>query len=85
MTIVLIIIALIYCALPWYIEVASWIVNLFIPDTLPMIDELLMFVPIVSKLKKIIKLADIIERYWKVMIFTLVVVVVVVVVVIILN
>lgn len=82
MTIILIIIALIYCALPWYIEAATWLVNLFIPDTLPMIDELLMFVPIVSKLKKIIKLADIIERYWKVMVFALIVVVVIVIAVI---
>lgn len=75
MVIVLIIIAIIYCALPWYIEIAAWIVNLFCPDTIPLIDELLMFVPIVSKIKKIAIIADILERYWKLLIVVLLLIV----------
>lgn len=65
MVIGLIIVAIIYCALPWYIEIIAWIINLFLVDTVPLIDELLMFVPMISKIKKISKVAEILEMYWK--------------------
>ena len=81
MVVILIIVALIYCSLPWYVEFAAWLINLFIPDTLPFIDELLMFVPIVSKIKKTIFLADILERYWPVFILALIALIVIIVVI----
>ena len=62
----LIIIAIIYCCLPWYLEVACFIVNLFFPDPIPLLDELLMFVPIVRKLKRIIAISEIIQKYGKI-------------------
>lgn len=73
MIIILIIIALIYCTLPWYVEVAIWLVNLFVPDTLPIIDELLMFVPIISKIKKIILTSYFLERYWRILLVVFIV------------
>lgn len=63
---ILIFVAIIYCCLPWYIELACFIINLFIPDTIPIIDELLMFVPIVRKVKNIITLSEILRKYGKI-------------------
>ncbi len=65
MVILLIVIAIVYCCLPWYIELACFIVNLFIPDTFPFIDELLMFVPLIHKIKKIVALSEILRKYGK--------------------
>lgn len=73
--IILVIMALIYCCLPWYIEVVIWLVNLYIPDAFPIIDEVLMFVPMVSKIKKAIDLYDFFEEYGKIILAILVVVV----------
>lgn len=53
MPIILLVVAIIYCGLPWYYELAIWIVNMVIPDTIPYIDEILMLVPVVSKIKKL--------------------------------
>lgn len=80
MPIILLIVALIYCGLPWYYELAIWIVNLIIPDSIPYIDEILMFVPIVSKIKKIILLADFFEKYWKIIVGVLIIIVILIIV-----
>lgn len=66
MIIFLVFIAIVYFCLPWYIELACFIINLFIPDTTPFIDEFLMFVPIISKIKKIILLSEILRKYGKI-------------------
>ncbi len=63
---ILVLVAIVYCCLPWYIELACFIINLFIPDTIPIIDELLMFVPIVRKIKNIITLSEIFKKYGKI-------------------
>ena len=60
---ILVLVAIVYCCLPWYIELACFIINLFIPDTIPIIDELLMFVPIVRKIKNIITLSEIFKNH----------------------
>lgn len=66
--IALIIVAVIYCSLPWYIELACWFVNLFFPDPIPYIDELLMFVPVVGKIKNIILVSEFLKKYGKIII-----------------
>lgn len=75
MVVFLIVLALIYCTLPWYIEVIAWIINLFLADTIPFIDELLMFVPIVSKLKKLYEITDVLEKYWKIILLIIVLII----------
>ena len=79
MVVVLIIAALIYCALPWYIEIVAWTINLFLADAIPFVDELLMFVPVVSKIKKIAFIANILEKYWKLLVFLFILTVVIVI------
>ena len=64
---VLIISALIYICLPWYIQLAAWIVNLFIPDPVPILDELLMLVPIFTKIKRIAVLSEFLRKYGKIL------------------
>lgn len=61
--IVLIIVALIYICLPWYVQMAIWIINVFMPDTIPVLDELAMFVPMVVKIKRIIQLSEFLRKY----------------------
>ncbi len=79
MIFILIIVALIYCAMPWFVEIIAWIINMFLPDTIPLVDELLMFVPIVLKIKKIVLIKRILEQYWKlILVFVILVVVTIV-------
>lgn len=61
----LIIIAFLYCCLPWYIGLACFIVNLFFPDPIPFLDELLMFVPVIRKIIRIATLSEFLEEHWK--------------------
>lgn len=61
--IVTIIAALFYICLPWYVQSAIWLVNIFIPDPIPFFDELLMFVPIAYKIKKIIGVSEFLRKY----------------------
>lgn len=61
--IIMIIAALFYICLPWYIQSAVWLVNLFIPDPIPFFDELLMFVPIAYKIKRIIDVSEFLRKY----------------------
>lgn len=59
----MIIAALIYICLPWYFQSAVWLVNLFIPDPIPFLDEVIMFVPIAYKIKKIIDISEFLRKY----------------------
>lgn len=61
--VVMIIAALFYICLPWYIQSAVWLVNLFIPDPIPFFDELIMFVPIAYKIKKIFDVSEFLRKY----------------------
>ncbi len=61
--IVLIIVALIYICLPWYVQMAIWIINVFMPDTIPVLDELAMFVPMAVKIKRTIQLSEFLRKY----------------------
>lgn len=61
--IVMIIAALFYICLPWYVQSAIWLVNLFIPDPIPFFDEIFMFVPIAYKIKKIIGISEFLSKY----------------------
>lgn len=61
--IVMVIGALFYLCLPWYVQSAIWLVNIFIPDSIPFFDELLMFVPIACKIKKIITVSEFLRKY----------------------
>lgn len=60
---VMIIAALFYICLPWYIQSAIWLVNLFIPDPIPFLDEVIMLVPIAYKIKKIIDISEFLRKY----------------------
>lgn len=64
---VLIVSALIYICLPWYIQLAAWVINLFIPDPVPVLDELLMLVPALLKIKRIIVLSEFFRKYGKIL------------------
>ena len=67
----MIIAALIYICLPWYFQSAVWLVNLFIPDPIPFFDELLMFVPIAYKIKRIIDVSEFLRKYGIVLVILL--------------
>lgn len=59
----MVIAALLYICLPWYVQSVIWLVNIFIPDSVPFFDELIMFVPIAYKIKKIIDIAEFLRKY----------------------
>ena len=59
----MIIAALFYICLPWYVQSAVWLVNLFMPDPIPFLDELLMLVPIVCKIRRIISVSEFLRKY----------------------
>lgn len=59
----MIIAALIYICMPWYVQSAVWLVNLFIPDPIPFFDELIMFVPIAYKIKRIFDISEFLRKY----------------------
>lgn len=61
--VVMIIAALFYLCLPWYLQSVIWLVNLFISDPIPFLDELIMFVPIAYKIKKIIDISEFLRKY----------------------
>ena len=61
--IVMIIASLFYLCLPWYVQSAVWLVNLFIPDPIPFFDELLMFVPIAYKIRSIINVSEFLRKF----------------------
>lgn len=76
--VILVIMALIYCFLPWYIEAVIWLINLYLPDTFPIIDEVLMFVPMISKFKNAVDLYNFMEKYGKIVLAILAVVIAVI-------
>lgn len=59
----MVIAALIYLYLPWYVQSAVWLVNVFIPDSIPFLDELIMFIPIAYKIKSIFSLSEFLRKY----------------------
>lgn len=59
----MVIAALIYLYLPWYVQSAVWLVNVFIPDPIPFLDELIMFMPIAYKIKSIFSLSEFLRKY----------------------
>lgn len=61
--IMMVIVALFYVCLPWYVQSVVWLVNIFIPDPIPFFDELIMFVPIAYKIKKIISISEFLRKY----------------------
>lgn len=63
----MIVAAFVYIGLPWYIQSAVWLVNLFIPDPIPFLDELIMFVPIAYKVKRIFDVSEFLRKYGKVL------------------
>lgn len=59
----MVIAALFYVLLPWYVQMAIWIVNLFIPDPVPFFDEFVMFLPMAYKIKNIIVISEFLRKY----------------------
>ena len=51
----MIIFLLIYVCCPWYIQFSLMILNIFIPDPIPLLDEVIMVVSTYSKISKSIK------------------------------
>lgn len=68
---VLVIVAFIYICLPWYVQLAVWIINLFIPDPVPVLDELLMLVPVLLKIKRIILLSEFLRKFSMILLIVL--------------
>lgn len=68
---VLAIVAFIYICLPWYVQLAVWIINLFIPDPVPILDELLMLVPVLLKIKRIILLSEFLRKFSMILLIVL--------------
>ncbi len=68
----LIIGAIIYSCLPWYISLILWFINLFIPDPIPVVDEVVMLAVTIRKFIKFVELYDFLERYWKVVLLIIV-------------
>ena len=59
----MVIAALVYICLPWYIQSAVWLVNLFIPDPVPFFFFFIMFVPIAYKIKRIFDISEFLGKY----------------------
>lgn len=59
----MVIAALVYICLTWYIQSAVWLVNLFIPDPVPFLDGIIMFVPIAYKIKRIFDISEFLGKY----------------------
>lgn len=59
--------ALVYICLPWYAQSVIWLVNVFIPDSVPFLGELLMFVPVAYKIRRIIRISEFLQKYGKVL------------------
>ena len=59
----MVIAALVYICLPWYIQSAVWLGKLFIPDPVPFLDEIIMFVPIAYKIKRIFDISEFLGKY----------------------
>ena len=59
----MVIAALVYICLTWYFQSAVWLVNLFIPDPVPFLDEIIMFVPIAYKIKRIFDISEFLGKY----------------------
>ncbi|MCB2295488.1 hypothetical protein LGK95_18560 [Clostridium algoriphilum] len=50
--ILLIVVVIVYLKLPAKLEAILFIINIFIPDPIPYLDEVLMVLPIIIKIKK---------------------------------
>lgn len=61
--IMMVIAALFYICLPWYVQSAIWLVDLFMPDPIPLFDEILMLVPIAHKIRRIIRVSEFLRKY----------------------
>ena len=59
----MVIAALVYICLPWYIQSAVWLVNLFIPDPVPFLDGIIMFVRIAYKIRRICDISEFLGKY----------------------
>ena len=59
----MIIFLLIYVCCPWYIQFLLMILNIFIPDPIPLLDEVIMVVSTYSKISKSIKALLFFERH----------------------
>lgn len=63
---IFIIAVIIFCCVPWYVQLVFFAFNLFFPDPIPILDELLMIVSIIKKLKRAVALSEIIRKYGKI-------------------
>ena len=50
--ILLIVVVIVYLAVPAWLELILFIVNIFTPDPMPYLDEILMVLPIILKIKR---------------------------------
>ena len=48
----LVVVVIVYLALPAWLEVVLFLINLFVPDPIPYLDEILMILPIIAKIKR---------------------------------
>ena len=59
----MIIFLLIYVCCPWYIQLLLMILNIFIPDPIPILDEVIMVVSTYIKISKSIKALLFFEKH----------------------
>ena len=52
MILILVILACIYVCLPWYVTMVISLVNTFIPDPVPLVDELFMYLVTIIRIKR---------------------------------
>lgn len=50
--ILLIVVVIVYLALPAWLEFILFLINIFTPDPIPYLDEILMVLPIIAKIKR---------------------------------
>ena len=61
--IIFILIIIIYSALPIPIQLVLFAVNMFLPDPIPMLDEVIMVISMANKAKLLSKLYDLLQKH----------------------
>ena len=72
MFVVIIVALLIYICLPWPLQIILFAVNFFLPDPIPVLDEVIMLTSIFSKLKFFTRISDMYEKHKALTIFLVV-------------
>ena len=50
--ILLVVVVIVYLAVPAWLKIILFLINIFTPDPIPYLDEILMILPIITKIKR---------------------------------